>query len=76
MSILTISHAKARLSRITRSVVRTRKAVIIRAPAGLVELRPYDLPEPVPYREPGYFEPDEEAIRQINGARTRIRAHR
>lgn len=48
MELLTVSHAKARFSRVTRAVLKTRKPVVVRTPAGLVQIAPYELPEAVP----------------------------
>ena len=48
MDMLTVSKAKAGFSRVARRVIRTRQPVVIRTPAGFVQIVPYDLPEEVP----------------------------
>lgn len=48
MQTLTVSKARASFSRVTRGVLKTRKAVVVRTPAGLVQIAPYDLSEEVP----------------------------
>lgn len=48
MDMLTVSKAKAGFSRVTRRVIKTRQPVIVRTPAGFVQIAPYDLPEEVP----------------------------
>ena len=53
IDMLTVSKAKARFSRVTRRVIKTRQPVIVRTPAGFVQIAPYDLPEEVPPAPPG-----------------------
>ena len=53
MDILTVSKAKAGFSRVTRRVIKTRRPVVVRTPAGFVQIAPYDLPEEVPPAPPG-----------------------
>lgn len=53
MEMLTVSKAKAGFSKVTRSVIKNRRPVIIRTPAGFVQIVPYDLPEEVPPAKPG-----------------------
>lgn len=48
MEALTVSEAKTGFSRLTRRVIRTRKPVLVRTPAGFVQIARYDLPEEVP----------------------------
>lgn len=48
MEMLTVSKAKAGFSRVTRGVIKSRKPVIVRTPAGFVQIAPYDFPEEVP----------------------------
>lgn len=48
METLTVSKAKAGFSQVTRRVIRSHKPVIVRTPAGFVQIAPYDLPEEVP----------------------------
>jgi hypothetical protein len=53
MDMLTVSKAKAGFSRVTRRVIKTRQPVVVRTPAGFVQIVPYDLPEEVPPAPPG-----------------------
>lgn len=53
MEMLTVSKAKAGFSKVTRDVIKNRRPVIIRTPAGFVQIVPYDLPEEVPPAKPG-----------------------
>lgn len=53
MEMLTVSKAKAGFSRVTRRVIKQRKPVLVRTPAGFVQIAPYDLPEEVPPAQPG-----------------------
>lgn len=48
METLNVSRAKAHFSEVTRRVIRSRKPVVVRTPAGFVQIAPYDLPEDVP----------------------------
>ena len=48
METFTVSKAKAGFSELTRRVIRSRKPVLVRTPAGYVQISPYDLPEEVP----------------------------
>jgi hypothetical protein len=47
MQILTVSKAKTGFSKVARKVIRNRKPVIVRTPAGFVQIAPYDIPEEV-----------------------------
>lgn len=51
--MLTVSKAKAGLSRVTRKVIKSRKPVLVRTPAGFVQIAPFDFPEDVPPAVPG-----------------------
>lgn len=53
MEMLTVSKAKAGFSRMTRRVIKTRQPVVVRTPAGFVQIVPYDLPEAVEPALPG-----------------------
>lgn len=53
MEMLTVSKAKAGFSRVTRKVIKSRKPVLVRTPAGFVQIAPYDFPEDVPPTAPG-----------------------
>jgi hypothetical protein len=46
--MLTVSKAKATFSGIARSVVRSKKPVIVRVPDGFIQIAPYNLPEEIP----------------------------
>jgi hypothetical protein len=48
METLTVSKAKAGFSKVTRKVIKSRQSVLVRTPAGFVQISPYDLPEEVP----------------------------
>jgi hypothetical protein len=48
MNIVTVSKAKAGFSKLTRGVIVTRQPVVVRTPAGFVQIIPYDLLEEVP----------------------------
>lgn len=48
METVTVSKAKAGFSQLTRRVIKSRRPVIVRTPAGFVQIAPYDLPEEVP----------------------------
>ncbi len=47
VKMLTVSTAKATFSGIARSVVRSKKPVIVRVPNGFIQIAPYELPEAV-----------------------------
>jgi hypothetical protein len=53
MELLTVSKAKAGFSRVARKVIKSRQPVLVRTPAGYVQIVPYDLPEEVPPAAPG-----------------------
>jgi hypothetical protein len=48
MQTLTVSKAKAGFSQVARTVIKSRKPVLVRTPTGFVQISPYDLPEEVP----------------------------
>ena len=48
MQMLTVSKARASFSRVSRGVLKSRKAVVVRTPAGLVQIAPYDPTNAVP----------------------------
>ena len=48
MDTITVSKARAGLSGILRKVIRTRRPVVVRTPAGFVQIARYDLPAEVP----------------------------
>jgi hypothetical protein len=45
MAMLTVSKAKANFSRVTRSVIKTKRPIVVKTPAGFVQIAPYELPE-------------------------------
>ena len=47
MQMLTVSKARASFSRVSRGVLKNRKAVVVRTPKGLVQIAPYELAEEV-----------------------------
>jgi hypothetical protein len=66
MDMLTVSKAKAGFSRVTRRVIKTRQPVIVRTPAGFVQIAPYDLPEEVPPAAPGTLNLTREELKLHN----------
>ena len=48
MQRLTVSKARASVSRVPRGVLKNGKPVIVRTPKGLVQIAPYDLSAEVP----------------------------
>jgi hypothetical protein len=53
MKMMTVSKAKATFSGIARTVVRSKKPVIVRVPNGFIQIAPYQPPEDVPAFPPG-----------------------
>ena len=47
MELITVSKAKAKFSQYSRGVLKTRRPVVVKTPAGLVQIAPYELPEVV-----------------------------
>lgn len=66
MDMLTVSKAKAGFSRVTRRVIKTRRPVVVRTPAGFVQIVPYDLPDEVPPAPPGTLKLTREELRLHN----------
>ena len=66
MDMLTVSKAKAGFSRVTRRVIKTRQPVVVRTPAGFVQIVPYDLPEEVPPAVPGSLKLSREELKLHN----------
>jgi hypothetical protein len=48
METVTVSKAKAGFSKLTRKVIKSRQPILVRTPAGFVQISPYELPEEVP----------------------------
>ena len=46
--MLTVSKAKSGFSKLARGVIKSRKPVVVRTPAGFVQIAPYELPEEIP----------------------------
>lgn len=53
MKTLNVSSAKAGFSGIARRVIKHREPVIVRTPAGYVQIVPFDVPDFVPPAEKG-----------------------
>jgi len=66
MTMLTVSKAKANFSRVTRNVIKTKRPVVVKTPAGFVQIAPYDLPEIVEPAPRGSLRPTPEEIRLSN----------
>ena len=66
MQILSVSHAKARFSQVTRAVLKTRRAAVIRTPAGFVQITPFELPEEGPPAPPGHLKLTKAELRLHN----------
>jgi len=64
--MLTISKAKANLSRVTRGVIKTKRPVVVKTPTGFVQIVPYDLPEVVEPAPRGSLKPTQEEIHLSN----------
>lgn len=47
MELITVSSAKAKFSKFSREVLRSRRPVVVRTPAGLVQIALYESPEVV-----------------------------
>ncbi|HRE84283.1 MAG TPA: hypothetical protein PLN52_24780 [Opitutaceae bacterium] len=53
MKTLNVSKAKAGFSGIARRVIRSRESVVVKTPAGYVQIVPFDVPDFVPPAEKG-----------------------
>ena len=53
MKTLNVSRAKAQFSGIARRVIKNRETVVVKTPAGYVQIAPFDVPEFVPPAEKG-----------------------
>ena len=69
MQMLTVSKARASFSRVSRGVLKTRKAVVVRTPKGLVQIAPYELADKVPPAPRGSLKllPEEIALHNTFG---------
>ena len=54
--VLTISKARATFSGLARKVIKTKNPILVRTPAGYVQIVPFDMPEYVPPSKPGDFD--------------------
>jgi hypothetical protein len=59
---LTVSKAKAHFSGLARKVIKTGESVLIKTPAGYVQLVPFDVPDFVPPAKRGTIRRTEEEI--------------
>jgi hypothetical protein len=66
MQILNVSKAKSQFSGIARRVIRTRESVIVKTPAGYVQIVPFDVPDFVPPAEKGSVKLTEREIALAN----------
>ncbi len=66
MQTLNVSKAKAQFSGIARRVIRTRESVIVKTPAGYVQIVPFDVPDFVPPAEKGSVKLTEREIALAN----------
>jgi hypothetical protein len=66
MQTLNVSKAKSQFSGIARRVIRTRESVIIKTPAGYVQIVPFDVPDFVPPAERGSIKLTEREIALAN----------
>jgi hypothetical protein len=53
METLTVAKAKASFSQVTRKVIKSGKPVLVRTPAGFVQIAPFAFREEVPPATPG-----------------------
>ncbi|MBM3851969.1 MAG: hypothetical protein FJ399_02300 [Verrucomicrobia bacterium] len=66
MPTLNVSKAKAQFSGIARQVIRRREPVIVKTPAGYVQIVPFDVPEIVPPAQKGSIKLTEREIALAN----------
>lgn len=66
MQTLNVSKAKSQFSGIARRVIRTRESVIVKTPAGYVQIVPFDVPDFVPPAEKGSIKLTEREIALAN----------
>lgn len=66
MKTLNVSKAKAQFSGIARKVIKNRESVIVKTPAGYVQIVPFDVPEFVPPAGAGTIEMSEKEITLAN----------
>ena len=68
METLTVSKAKAGFSQVARKVIKSRKSVLVRTPAGFVQISPYDLPEEVLPAAPGLLRLTAEELKTLHNS--------
>jgi hypothetical protein len=66
MKTLNVSRAKAQFSGIARRVIKSRESVIVKRPAGYVQIVPFDVPDFVPPAERGTIRMTEQEIDLAN----------
>jgi hypothetical protein len=66
MRTLNVSKAKSQFSGIARRVIRTGESVIVKTPAGYVQIVPFDVPDFVPPAEKGSIKLTEREIALAN----------
>lgn len=66
MKALNVSSAKARFSGIARRVIKHRETVVVRTPAGYVQIVPFDVPDFVPPAEKGAIRLSDREINLAN----------
>lgn len=66
MQTLNVSKAKAQFSGIARRVIRNRESVIVKTPAGYVQIVPFDVPDFVAPAEKGSIKLTEREIALAN----------
>ncbi len=66
MQTLNVSKAKSQFSGIARRVIRTRESVIVKTPAGYVQIVPFDVPDFVVPAEKGSIKLTEREIALAN----------
>lgn len=66
MKTLNVSRAKAQFSGIARRVIKSRESVIVKTPAGYVQIVPFDVPDFVAPAERGSIQLTEREIELAN----------
>lgn len=66
MKTLNVSKAKAGFSGIARRVIRSRESVVVKTPAGYVQIVPFDVPDFVPPAEKGSIHMTDREIELAN----------
>ncbi|HUG09578.1 MAG TPA: hypothetical protein VMM36_01120 [Opitutaceae bacterium] len=66
MKTLNVSKAKAQFSGIARKVIKNRESVIVKTPAGYVQIVPFDVPEFVPPAGAGTIDMSDKEIHLAN----------